>query len=104
MIRARCADLFRKRSGAIYSRERTPVSQLASAQKLEEELRNGAVWIDDSASSSGLRCDLKEWPASSSQEIQWNWADEWKSPVLPPLASKLYIESDLRESLQRRNA
>jgi len=60
--------------------------------------------MDDSASSSGLRCELKEWPASGSQQVQKNWAAEWKSPVLPPLATKLYIESDLRESLQRRNA
>lgn len=104
VIHARCADLFRKGSGALYSKERTLVSKLASAQKLEEEFGNGAVWMDESAVSSGLHCVLKDWPASPQQEIQRNWAADWAPPVLPALAAKLYIESDLRESIHRRSA
>ena len=104
IIHSRCEELFRRRSGAIYSKERTPVSHFASVEKLEEELQKGSVWMDDPAGSSGLRCNLREWPTGAPPDIQSNWAAEWTNPVLPPLASKLYIESDLRQSLQRRNA
>jgi len=104
VIHTRCEELYRKRSGAIVSKDRTPVSQLASAQKLEEALQNGAVWMDEPASSVKLRCELKEWPTNGPQPGPGNWTSEWAAPVLPPLASKLYIESDLRESLHRGNA
>ncbi len=104
VIQARCEDLFRSRSGAIHSKDRTLVSQLASAQKLEEELRNGAVWMGEPKSFGSFRCTLNDWPQDGAQETQKSWTDPWASPVMPPLASKLYIESNLRDPLHRRNA
>jgi len=107
VIHARCADLFRGRVGTLQGQEATPVAKFASVQKLEEQLWRGAVWVDESPRSPAFRCELKEWPATagpaqavSSSE---NWSNAWRAPVLPPLASKLYLESSLREVPDRRN-
>ncbi len=107
IIHTRCADLFRGRAGTLQGQETTPVAKVASVQKLEEQLWKGAVWIDEPPRSAAFRCELKEWPATvgsapamSSSE---NWSKAWRAPVLPPLASKLYLESSLREPPDRRN-
>jgi hypothetical protein len=107
-IHTRCADLFRGRAGTLQGQEATPVAKFASVQKLEEQLRKGAVWIDEPPRSAAFRCELKEWPATagSAQSVSSsseNWSKAWRAPVLPPLASKLYQESSLREAPDRRN-
>jgi hypothetical protein len=113
IIHARCADLFRGRAGTLQGQEATPVAKLASVQKLEEELWKGAVWIDEPPRFAAFRCELKEWPAtvrsapsvssSSVSSSSVNWPTAWRAPVLPPLASKLYQESSLREVPEGRN-
>jgi hypothetical protein len=104
IIHTRCEDLFRRRSGNLVGPETTPVTQFASVQKLEEQLWKGAVWVDEPSPLGGLRCELKEWPAANISAHVQNWATAWPAPVLPPLASKLYVESSLREAPDRRNA
>src|SRR5208282_1154141 len=109
IIHARCADLFRGRAGTLQGQEATPVAKFASVQKLEEQLWKGAVWVDEPPRSTAFRCQLKEWPTtvSSAQALSSssvNWSNAWRAPVLPPLASKLYQESSLREAPDRRNA
>ncbi len=107
VIHTRCADLFRGRAGTLHGQETTPVAKFASVQKLEEQLWKGAVWIDEPPRSATFRCELKEWPATagSAQAVSssGNWSQAWRAPVLPPLASKLYLESSLREAPDRRN-
>ena len=104
IIHTRCADLFRRRVGTVNGPQTAPVTAFASAEKLEEQLRNGSVWVGETPPSGGLRCELKEWPASSSSQQPESWSANWAEPVMPPLASKLYIESSLREAPARRNA
>lgn len=103
-IHTRCEDLFRGRLGTLHGQEVTPVAKLPSVQKLEEELWKGAVWVGEPARPGGLRCELKEWPAAAPSRHPVNWPGTWSAPVLPPLASKLYQESSLREAPNRRNA
>jgi hypothetical protein len=103
IIHVRCADLFRGRSGTLHSQEVTPVAKIASAQKLEEELREGAVWVGE-AHSGTLRCELQEWPTSLSAPHPQTWLTTWSAPVLPSLATKLYKESNLREGPEKGTA
>jgi hypothetical protein len=108
IIHARCEDLFRGRAGTLQGQETTPVAKFASVQKLEEQLWKGAVWIDEPPRFAAFRCALKEWPATvrSAHTVNWssaNWSRAWSAPVLPPLASKLYQESSLREAPEGRN-
>ena len=103
-IHARCDDLFRGRTGSLHGQEETPVAKLASVQKIEEQLWQGAVWVGEEAHSAALRCDLREWPASVPSSHPENWSAAWPAPVLPPLATKLYRESSLREAPERRTA
>jgi menaquinone reductase, molybdopterin-binding-like subunit len=109
IIHARCADLFRERAGTLQGQDTTPVAKFASVQKLEEQLWKGAVWIGEPPRSAAFRCALKEWPATarsaqSMSSSSMNWSKAWRAPVLPPLASKLYQESSLREAPEGRNA
>ena len=108
IIHTRCADLFRGRAGTLQGQgqgqETTPVAKFASVEKLEGQLWKGAVWVDEPPRSAGFRCELKEWPATAaSTQSSENWSNAWRAPVLPPLASKLYLESSLREAPDRRN-
>ena len=102
IIHTRCEELFHARLGNLHSSEETPVSKIASAQKLEEQLWSGAVWVGEPASGESIRCALKQWPAADAGS-PLDWTASWAAPVMPPLASKLYQESGLRES-QGRNA
>jgi len=106
IIHTRCADLFRERAGTLHAREVTPVAKLASAQKLEEHLSTGAVWIGEPVHPEHFRCELKAWPAPIAATPTETWTSAWTAPVLPPLATKLYQESSLREppASTRRNA
>ena len=103
IIHQRCESIFRSRKGTLYGQQTVPVTKIASAQTLEEQLSKGAVWVGESSPLS-LRCGLKEWPASEPAALVENWASMWPEPVLPPLSSKLYIESTLREAPEKRNA
>jgi hypothetical protein len=104
IIHARCKELFGGRTGALIGQEVTPVAKLASVQKLEEQLWNGAVWVGELLPPESLRCELKEWPAAGASAHPESWSTGWPEPVLPPLASKLYQESSLREPPEKRNA
>jgi hypothetical protein len=104
LIHNRCEDLFHRRHGTVYGQEVTAVSKFDSAQKLETELGKSAIWIGDPPSPGGLRCELKEWPTALVAGTPQNWASAWSAPVLPPLATKLYCESSLREAPDRRTA
>ncbi|HTY84265.1 MAG TPA: hypothetical protein VMB19_08595 [Silvibacterium sp.] len=103
-ICARCEVLFRGCRGTLYSESATPISKIESAQKLEEALWKGAVWVGDPPDAELLRCDVKEWPTPSAGVSNENWSAGWRAPVLPPLAAKLYKESTLRDAPDRRNA
>jgi hypothetical protein len=104
IIHARCQELFGGRTGTLIGQEVTPVAKLASVQKLEEQLWNGAVWVGEPLPPESLRCELKEWPAAGASAHPESWSTGWPEPVLPPLASKLYKESSLREPPEKRNA
>lgn len=104
IIHARCADLFKARKGTVHAQEITAVAKFESAQKIEEQLRAGAIWIDDSPSPGGIKCELKEWPQSIAIEPQRSWPGSWTAPILPPLSTKLYRESSLRDAPDRRTA
>ena len=103
IIRAHCEELLRGRAGTVCAQESTPVTKIASAEKLEEQLRSGAVWIAEPQRFGALRCELKEWPADrpATPSIR---SSTWAAPVLPPLATKLYEESNLLQPAGRRNA
>jgi menaquinone reductase, molybdopterin-binding-like subunit len=103
-IHSRCEDLFRGRAGTLRGQEDTPVAKLASAQKLEEQLSKGAVWVGEVPHTGALRCELKEWPTAASSEHRESWSSAWHAAVLPPLATKLYRESILREAPETRTA
>ncbi len=104
VIHNRCEDLFRRRAGTVCGHETTPTAKFASVQALKEELRKGSVWVGEPSPPGHLRCDLKEWPAKIPSPPSASWATEWTVPVMPPLATKLYRESGLREAPERRNA
>jgi hypothetical protein len=102
IIHSRCAELFRTRRGNLRSQEDIPVAKVASVRKLEEQLWSGGVWVGEPASGESIRCALKQWPAADAGSPS-NSSATWAAPVMPPLATKLYQESGLRES-QGRNA
>jgi len=104
IIHARCEDLFRGRIGTLIGRDRTSVAKLDSVQKFEEQLWKGAVWVGERSRPDGLRCELQVWPTAATSARPESWSATWPAPVLPPLASKLYKESSLREPPERRNA
>lgn len=104
IIHERCADLFHKRSGTLHSQQSIAISKIESVQKLEEQLWKGAVWVGEPSPPGSLRCELTEWPSESAPAIASGWTSSWELPVIPPLASKLYVESSLRETPERRNA
>jgi hypothetical protein len=102
IIHSRCEELFRARIGVLQAQERTPVAKFDSAQKIEEQLSKGAVWIGGPG-IPGFKCVLKEWPSVNPSDSE-NSSTIWPAPVLPPLATKLYRESSLRETSEMRNA
>ncbi len=104
IIHKHCEDLFRARVGTLHGQEVAPVVKFSSVQKLEEEFSKGAVWVGEPVPLGGLRCELKEWPAAVDSKQPGSWSAMWPAPVLPPLTSKLYQESSLREPPERRNA
>jgi hypothetical protein len=104
VIRSRCGNLFRQRSGAVHGQGIIAVSKFDTAQKLEAELAKASIWVGDPPFSGGLRCELREWPTAIVPETPQNWASGWNAPVLPSLAIKLYRESSLRETPDRRTA
>ena len=103
VIHVRCAELFRAHKGTLYAQQPTPVETIPSIEKLEEHFWAGAVWASE-LSPGPLRCELRTWPASAAPAPRENWTNHWPAPVLPPLASKLYRESNLREAPEKRNA
>jgi anaerobic selenocysteine-containing dehydrogenase len=104
IIDARCEDLLRQRTGLVCGADATPIKNFASAQKLKEQLWNGAVWVGEAPRPGTLPCDMKEWPADGSSLVSERWTTQWAAPVLPPLAAKLYLESSLREAPDRGTA
>ena len=105
IIHTRCENLFRARTGTLCAQQTTPVATIPSVEKLEEQLRNGAVWMGEPQHPGGLRCKLSDWPQATRSECPpCDSLASWRAPVLPPLASKLYQESSLREESDRRNA
>jgi hypothetical protein len=103
IVHARCEELFRGRSGTVIGQETTPVAKFASAQKFEEQLWKGAVWVGEPPHAESLRCSLKEWPTAVASAHPDTWSSRWRAAVLPPLASKLYQESSLRQPPEKRN-
>jgi len=104
IIHTRCEEVFRGRAGTVHGQEATPVATLASVQQLEERLGKGAVWVNEPPPSGDFRCELKKWPETDPSADPVNRSGTWLVPVLPPLASKLYQESGLRETPEGRNA
>jgi len=103
VIHARCAELFHAHAGTLHAQQSIPLQKIVSVEKLEEQLWAGAVWVGEPLRSAGLHCELTKWPATARSAPRESWASVWTAPVLPPLASKLYIESNLREAPPRRN-
>jgi menaquinone reductase, molybdopterin-binding-like subunit len=103
MIHNRCEDLFRRRAGTVHAHNAIPISEFASVQKLEEQLWQGAVWVGE-PSPDKLRCRLQEWPSATPSSPREDDITDWILPVMPALASKLYVESTLREAPERRKA
>jgi len=101
-IHKRCAELYRAKVGVLHSREEIPVAKIESISKLEEQLWNGAVWTGEPPSGESIRCVPQQWPADDVGPPLDSHAS-WSVPVMPPLATKLYQESGLRE-LPGRNA
>ena len=104
VIQARCEGLYRSRAGTLYGQEKARVADLASVDKLKEQLWKGDVWASEFSPPGNLHCNMREWPVSVDSERVQDWSAGWAAPVLPPLASKLYIESSLREAPERRKA
>ena len=103
-IRGRCEELHRAKAGSLHRRggsEPVQVAAMESAAKLQEELLSGAMWMDDPAGSRPIRCELRAWPAAAAIPRRPEWTAAWSAPVLPPLAGKLYQESNLREAPAR---
>jgi hypothetical protein len=104
IIDSRCEDLFRRREGNVYAQEIAAMTKFTSVQSFKEQLWKGAVWAGEPALSQQFHCSLKKWPIRTRAVSAESWSTEWSAPVMPPLASKLYQESGLRESPSRRNA
>jgi anaerobic selenocysteine-containing dehydrogenase len=103
-IHGRCEELFQSKVGTVYGEQATAVAKFASTVKMEEQFRQGAIWVGDPSRATGLKCALKQWPATANPAHVLDWAASWEPPVFPPLAAKLYQESDLREAPGRREA
>ncbi len=104
IVHTRCAGLFRERIGTLIGRDTTSLAKFDTVQKFEEQLWNGAVWVGEPSRPESLRCELQAWPSAVTSAHPESWSTTWTAPVLPPLASKLYQESSLREPPERRNA
>jgi hypothetical protein len=106
VISARCQEIFRARRGTVYGEHPLALTNLDSASHLEDQLRQGAVWMDDPMNTGNFRCgcELKEWPDGYGISHASAWASDWVPPVFPPLATKLYQESSLRERPAGRQA
>jgi hypothetical protein len=104
IIDSRCEDLFRRRSGSVHAHEISAIATFSSVQSFKEQLWKGAVWAGEPSQSKDFRCSLKEWPTRTRAVSAESWSTEWSAPVMPPLASKLYQESGLREPPSRSNA
>ena len=104
IIHTRCENIFHARKGNVCGEATTPVTKFDSPQKVEEQLWKGAVWVGEASPHGGIRCELKEWPAASAPAAAGSSPGLWSAPVLPPLASKLYNESSLRDAIDRRTA
>lgn len=104
VIHTRCQELFRLRTGLLSGQQAASIATMASAQILEDQLLKGAVWVGDRSAKTTFKCALKEWPQSSSSPHPEDWAGDWPVPALPPLATKLYRESTLREAPEMRSA
>ena len=104
IVDSRCEDLFRRREGSVYAQEITAMTKFTSVQNFKEQLWKGAVWAGEPSLNQQFHCSLKEWPIQAPPVSAESWAKGWSAPVMPPLASKLYQESGLRESPSRRNA
>ena len=103
IIDGRCEELFRRREGNVYAQEIAAMTKFTSVQSFKEQLWKGAVWAGEPSLSKDFPCHLKEWPTQTRAASAETWATQWKPAVMPPLASKLYQESGLREP-PRRNA
>lgn len=104
IIDSRCEDMFRRREGSVYAQEIAEMAKFSSVQSFKEQLWKGAVWAGELSLSKDFICQIKE-SSTPTRALSGNsWATEWSGPVMPPLASKLYQESGLRESPSRRNA
>jgi hypothetical protein len=104
LIHARCEEIFQVKLGTICAEQATPTTTFESAQRLEEQLRKGAVWVGEPLPAGPSHCALKAWPTATDTLAIADWASAWTLPVLPPLAAKLYQESNLREAPVRRQA
>lgn len=104
LIHTRCEEIFKARLGTVYGEQTVAVAKFESAPKMEEQLRKGAVWVGAPPRSGSFRCALKEWPAQTPVSHATDWTATWAPPVFPPLAAKLYQESDLRAAPERREA
>jgi anaerobic selenocysteine-containing dehydrogenase len=99
-IQARCAALLREGKGTLWrpvDGNPVPIQSVESAAKVYDELLAGAVWCGDRPHDRALRCDLKQWPTAAPSRR--GPGTEWSVPVRPPLATKLYQESDLRSEI-----
>lgn len=103
IIHARSAELWRGRSGTVIGRETAHLANFTSVQKFEEQLWKGAVWAGEPLRADGLQCKLSEWPANVRSRHGDSWSSRWRQQVLPPLATKLYRESTLREPPELRS-
>lgn len=101
IIHQRCEELFRTRRGKVHSQTVMAVSDFASAQKMEEAMWSGAVWVNEEPRHREFHCHLKTWPEQIDSTTSSSWLNAWHAPVLPPLAVKLYGESNLREVPER---
>jgi hypothetical protein len=104
VIDNRCEEMLRQGIGTVCAQQATPLSKFTSVASLKEQFWKGAVWVGEPSLPGSLPCGLRQWPTSTPAVAAEDWASGWNVPVMPPLASKLYIESTLRESPGRRNA
>jgi len=104
VIHTRCEELFHAQQGTVYAEQPVAITKFDSAAKFEEQLRKGAVWIGVPSRLGRFLCELKEWPTENHVSRATDWAEAWVPPVFPPLAAKLYQESNLREPPARREA
>ncbi len=102
LIQSHCEELFQAKLGTVFGEQTVHVAKFASAKKLEEQLRRGDVWFGEPPHASGFHCALKTWPAPTTGTSTSDWAATWLAPVFPPLAAKLYQESNLRDVPARR--